>query len=504
MVQEQMKTRNATVKTVRKNALTSGTVQMILDNAGVGLFNVDLQTGESVVSETWKTMIGMDPRSSKPAQEEWLKRVHPDDLQAVQDADMDLLSGKASKSKTVFRFRHLEDRWIWIQSDAGIVEWTGSGEPARLAGTHTDVTAEMVAKEIAEIRNSEQQLILEKSPAATAMFSVDGHLIYCNQVFCDFVGYEFSELEGMPYYRLAKIGNDATVVKRLLELQANQREEFEFECKFRCKNGTYRTGLVSACRTEDHSGFSKLLFQSIDISERVELEQQKDHFLSTVSHELRTPLTTIVGALKMLDSGSLGEMSGGMNRVVKLAQKSGDRMMTLVSDLLDLQALQAGEVVYDLQAIECDALLEEIQRKGEPLLRTEQRLQLDTGEGAELRVSADARRVVQILDNLVSNAIKFSPPAGKITLSAYQEGQEIVLEVSDEGIGIPEEQRDRIFDRFKQVNSSDTRAEQGIGLGLTICKMLVEAMNGSIGFRGREKGGTTFWVRLPAVLRDAA
>ena len=261
---------------VQSSYLSLDVVQTILDNSGVGLFNVDLRTGVSVVSSTWKTMIGMDPNSSRPPQAEWLKRVHPDDLEKVKEADAALLAGQVDKSKTVFRFRHMEERWIWIQSDAAIVEWTSTGEPARLAGTHTDVTAEMVAKEIAEIRNSEKQLILERSPASTAMFSLDGMLLYCNQVFCDFVGYSSAELSGMPYYRLAKFDSDPVVVGKLLALQADELSEFEFECKFLRKDGSFRTALVSACRTEDQTGHVKLLFQSIDISERIELEHQKD------------------------------------------------------------------------------------------------------------------------------------------------------------------------------------------------------------------------------------
>ncbi|NRB05781.1 MAG: PAS domain-containing sensor histidine kinase, partial [Rhodobacteraceae bacterium] len=422
---------------VQSSYLSLDVVQTILDNSGVGLFNVDLRTGVSVVSSTWKTMIGMDPNSSRPPQAEWLKRVHPDDLEKVKEADAALLAGQVDKSKTVFRFRHMEERWIWIQSDAAIVEWTSTGEPARLAGTHTDVTAEMVAKEIAEIRNSEKQLILERSPASTAMFSLDGMLLYCNQVFCDFVGYSSAELSGMPYYRLAKFDSDPVVVGKLLALQADELSEFEFECKFLRKDGSFRTALVSACRTEDQTGHVKLLFQSIDISERIELEHQKDQFLATVSHELRTPLTAILGALAMLEGGSLGEFDDSVLRVVKLANKSADRMNSLVSDLLDLQALQSGEVTYDLLPIDCESLLEEMGQIAQPMLREDQSLVFDVEGGPDLHVKADVKGIVQILENLLSNAIKFSPRDGKIEVTAKQDVSDVVLEVADNGTGVP-------------------------------------------------------------------
>ena len=239
-----------------------------------------------------------------------------------------------------------------------------------------------------------------------------------------------------------------------------------------------------------------------DISERRELDRVKTEFVSTVSHELRTPLTSIRGSLglvgKMIPSG----LPDAIYQMITLAQKNTDRLITLVNDILDFEKLTSNQVRYELETVlvedELTQAVELIQGYADQF-SVEIALKLPA-ESIQIRV--DINRFQQILANLLSNAIKFSPPSGTVTLKAVKTDTGVYIAISDEGEGIPEEFRDKIFAPFSQADSTTTRKIGGTGLGLSITKKLVEDMNGSIDFETTTNTGTTFWIFFPSVDDD--
>lgn len=231
-------------------------------------------------------------------------------------------------------------------------------------------------------------------------------------------------------------------------------------------------------------------------AERRALSQVKDDFLAVVSHELRTPLTSINGALRLLDSGVSGSLSEKTGELVRLALRNGERLQHLINDLLDFSKLSAGKL--ELAPVPCclNALIDEAISGNGPMAQ-EYRVTLRNGYGRPLPVVLDPLRMCQLLDNLISNAIKFSPAGGRVTISVERTGPDwLRLTVSDQGDGIPAAFADRLFDRFAQAEHGTMRAVSGTGLGLAICKELVELMGGHIGFYNQS--GAHLWIELPA------
>lgn len=235
-----------------------------------------------------------------------------------------------------------------------------------------------------------------------------------------------------------------------------------------------------------------------DITERRQIDRMKTEFLSTVSHELRTPLTSIIASLGLLESGRLAGNPQRIQELIQVAHRNSNRLLKLINNLLDLQKIAARKMTFKSDPVDVQALLEEAIRS---LLAYADSLEIELEllPGPPLlRVFGDRDRLMQVLHNLISNAIKFSPPREKVALEARRQGDKVILVVADHGQGIPDEFRGRIFDQFTQADPSKTRAAGGSGLGLSIAKGLVEGMKGSIRLETKLGAGTTFFVELPA------
>ena len=319
-------------------------------------------------------MVGVPCNADIFALDEWLERVHPDDLKKVQAADEAMLTGAAPRSKTTFRMRHEAGHYIWVQSNAGVSARDTSGMPIRISGVH------------------------------------------------------------------------------------------------------------------------------IDVSEEMERERAKDEFVAMISHELRTPLTSVLGALKMVNSGSLGDIPGPIGNLLQLAQRNSNRLLHLVNELLDFKSLESGTLTYEMTKLNAREVASDATLSMEGYLQDGQKIKLTAPDGdAPLYLEADVNRLQQIMANLLSNAAKFSPADSEIELELSQDGDMLQFAVRDHGEGVPEELAGRMFQRFTQAKTGEKRKFKSTGLGLSICKQMTEGMGGQIGYFNNEDNGAAFWVRLPAV-----
>ena len=234
-----------------------------------------------------------------------------------------------------------------------------------------------------------------------------------------------------------------------------------------------------------------------DTTERRALDRMKDEFISTVSHELRTPLTSLRAALGLVTGGALVQRPEKMQQMLEIALGNTDRLVRLVNDILDLERISSGK--SELQLAMCSA---------EDLLQRASALQAAAAAKAGIHLTlkpssarawADADRILQTLTNLISNAIKFSPAGSEITLSARAlDDTEALLEVSDRGRGIPADKLETVFERFQQVDASDSRAMGGTGLGLAICRSIITQHGGRIWATSTPGQGSTFHLTLPS------
>ena len=233
-----------------------------------------------------------------------------------------------------------------------------------------------------------------------------------------------------------------------------------------------------------------------DITERREVERAKDEFTSVVSHELRTPLTSIRGSLGLLESGVLGPLPEKGQRMVEIAVENTDRLVRLINDILDIERIDSGEIDMHRQPCNAPELIERaIQGVAQVAAEAQVRLVADARPAA---LVADPDRVLQTLTNLISNAVKFSPPDSCVCVSSELRDHEVLFQVSDEGRGIPADRLETIFERFQQVDASDSREKGGTGLGLAISRTIVERHGGRIWVESEPGAGSTFSFALPA------
>ncbi|MGH2971937.1 MAG: sensor histidine kinase [Gaiellaceae bacterium] len=234
-----------------------------------------------------------------------------------------------------------------------------------------------------------------------------------------------------------------------------------------------------------------------------ELIRLRDEFVAVVSHELRTPLTSIIGYLELLDDEEAGELTAEQQSYLAIVQRSTARLVELVGDLLLVAEAERGPLALDLTQIDIAELVEHAVDAARPAADA-RRIVLQLELGASGSVAGDRMRVAQMLDNLVSNAIKFTPADGRVTVRAGQRGSDAVFEVADTGTGIANADRERLFDPFFRSREANAKAVPGTGLGLTITKAIVDAHDGTIEIEDTPGGGTTFRVWLPIGERIAA
>jgi signal transduction histidine kinase len=240
--------------------------------------------------------------------------------------------------------------------------------------------------------------------------------------------------------------------------------------------------------------------QQQNMARREDLDRSKDAFISNVSHELRTPLTSISGYLELIEDGALGPLSDEARHAIDVIGRNADRLRSLVEDLLTLSAYDTAGIALDRGPVDLWRVVEDCHGALLPTLagRT---LQIELRpSSAPTDVDADRTQLERVVLNLLTNAVKFTPDGGCVTVEAEQAGDEVALTVSDTGIGIPREEQDRVFSRFFRSSLSMASEIQGTGLGLALTRALVEEHGGSVEISSEEDRGTTVRVRLPAAV----
>ena len=234
-----------------------------------------------------------------------------------------------------------------------------------------------------------------------------------------------------------------------------------------------------------------------DLSARREVDRLKREFVSTVSHELRTPLTSIRVALGLLAMGSAGELPPEAAKIVDIAERSTERLVSLINDIIDLERAEGGHLKLKIAPVKARIVIDRAIEAVSSLAAREQMALVP--DAIEDEVAGDAERLTQVVVNLLSNAVKFAPRGTKVAVSAVREAAFVRFSVTDEGPGIPEHARRMIFEPFRQIEGSDSRRQGGSGLGLSICKAIVEQHGGNISVTSSPTGGAVFQFTIPAV-----
>ena len=352
------------------------------------------------------------------------------------------------------------------------------------------------------LRESESRLrsIFENAIESIITFDTRGSVRSINPAGELLFGYAAKDLIDQPWHRLLPMdaqqdfqnafarylecGSDE-LIGSTREMEAVRSDGMQFPIEV----------AISAVRTD-----SGLLFTAIvhDLTERRRVDRMKNEFISTVSHELRTPLTSILGNLALLQGGVAGDLPQTCRPLIESAHRNSERLLKLINDILDIEKIESGQLPIKLKAQGLlPLLIQAIDSNRGYADSFGVKLTLITPTLTECWAKVDADRLIQVLNNLISNAIKFSPAGETVEVHlTCQEGQAQFL-IRDRGPGIPESFQDQIFQKFAQADASDTRQHGGTGLGLNITRALVQKMRGRISFNCPPGGGTEFLVALP-------
>lgn len=310
----------------------------------------------------------------------------------------------------------------------------------------------------------------------------------------DIIGANWSLLLAEPYRtmqdsyhrKFLKTGH-ISVLGRTQEVVGQRKDETTFPLEF-------------AAGEMNIGGERKFTCIARDITDRKQAEKSKAEFISTVSHELRTPLTSIKGSLGLIRSNAAGKLPDKLKSMFDIAYSNSDRLVRLINDILDVEKISAGKMEYQIQPLNISHLLEQAVEAHQGYAdenKIQFRLSLSTPKA---EINGDGDRLMQVLANLMSNAAKFSPENDIVDISIETFQNHYRISISDNGPGIADEFREKIFERFSQADSSDTRQKGGTGLGLNITKSIVEFHGGTIDFKSEIGKGTTFFIDLPKLI----
>jgi PAS domain S-box-containing protein len=362
-----------------------------------------------------------------------------------------------------------------------------------------DITERKLAEEAIKASERKIRTIIENMLVGLMIITKDGIIESINPASSRMFGYKPDELSGR---HIMSVFHDSTLFS--VE-DANDRQNFldnlwqhsfnrigEFEALK--KNMEPFPIEISLSELEAGDG-TRILANILDVSERKEVERLKKEFVSTVSHELRTPLTSIRGSLTLLSVGALGILPEQAKKVVGIAERNTIRLITLINDILDIEKLESGKLDMVFDTVQMSNVFE---RSAESVkaFAEQNGIRLEMMP-TNAQAFADGDRLVQVVVNLCSNAVKFSPKGAAVTIVCEENPNFLEVKVIDRGRGIPAKYKNLLFQRFQQVEASDARKKGGTGLGLAICKGIIEAHGGEIGVESEEGKGSIFWFKIP-------
>lgn len=371
----------------------------------------------------------------------------------------------------------------------------GSGKPLNVPLKGDDEVAQLdttfhgMAEALAEA-NSKQLALLDN--AADVLCSLDEHLVLLRvSASCERVwGYVPEEVTGL---RLVQILEKESAAKttRQAEEHIKAKSQGAFDARVVRKDGRIIDVVISSF----WSTSERALFCVVrDVTREREFERIKQKLMDTVAHDLRSPIASIRAVLESLALGVMGKLSDNAVKRVRGAEGSADRLLRLINDLLDYDKYESGQFTLNLQSHSIQEIAYSSIVSIESLIEAKH---LATNvEGTDFAVNVDADRLTQAMVNILSNAVKFSPDGGTIKIITRQKNNYVLVEIADQGPGIPDDYKSHVFERFKQVES-EAHKHKGTGLGLPIAKQVVEAHEGQIGVRDNDGGGTIFWFTVP-------
>lgn len=477
--------------------------QLAVRGSTDGIWDWHIAAADTYYSPRFRSLLGYENEALPDRFDIFIERnLHPDDKASVQKS-LERHLQDWEPYDVSHRLLTRKGEWRWFRARAQ-TQRDRSGLPVRMTGSISDISALKQAEAALEASAAHTQLILDNVMDGIVTINEFGIVQSFNQAAERIFGYSASEMLGCNIKMLMPppyTEQHDTYLQNYLRTGHARIIGVGREVKGLRKSGDVFP--MELAITEIISD-EKLLFIGMvrDITERKRVEKLKSEFVSTVSHELRTPVTSIRGALGMVAAGTVGELTPPAAKLIGIAQKNCDRLSLLINDLLDMEKMAAGRMSFDMRVCEVLPLLVQAIEANQPYGdQFGVKFVLSANVEFPVHIKLDSQRFIQVLSNFLSNAAKFSPTGGvvELLLSPNFEAKVVRVAVRDYGPGISAEFQKRLFQKFSQEDSSDTRQKGGTGLGLAISKELVEGMGGAIGFMSENNQGATFFVDFPLV-----
>jgi two-component system phosphate regulon sensor histidine kinase PhoR len=369
----------------------------------------------------------------------------------------------------------------------------GSDEIGVLARAFNTMS-ERLAGQFQQLEHDRQQLRTVLSGMVEGVVAIDAgqRILFANDRAGELLNFSQDRVVGRKLWEVVR----QRAIQEVIQKAAEQAEPYRAELDG--QDGAFKSLAVYVARLPGSPPLGAVLVLQ-DTTELRRLERMRRDFVANVSHELKTPLSVIKVCVETLLDGAIDDIE---NRTAFLEQieEQGNRLHALILDLLSLARIESGAEVFDFKPVRMGPLIRECLERHRA--RAEAKSQvletLSTNGTGEVVAWADEEAVAQILDNLIDNAVKYTPVGGRIQVRCRAEAGQVCLEVEDSGIGIPERDLPRVFERFYRVDKARSRELGGTGLGLSIVKHLVQAMNGTVTAASQLNRGSTFTIRLPS------
>ncbi|MBE7177020.1 MAG: PAS domain S-box protein [Mucilaginibacter polytrichastri] len=480
-------------------------IKNILDIVGEGIGITGPDGKITYTNEKARAIFGISPetaleRSSTSA--EWVNRrvdgsALPDEEHPVSIA----LNTAAPVYNRVLSVESSDGRQRYIRMNATPIK-NALGSITGAIGSFADITdsynlqAES-ARLVTLLREKEETLRLTIEASRLGAFSLDLHTgeVILNHYGRVMYGFGKDEVIG-PEDGFAMMGEDEHRIRTAINKAVNENTPFEEEYRITRKTDGSLLWVRSNGRVLLSDDGSTLRFYGTiaDITEQKEEEKRKSDFIGIVSHELRTPLTSLNGYVQILAIRARKSGDMAVFDIANRAQRQVDRMRTLISGFLDVARIGEGKISLNPERFDAGELLKIIHEESSASYPTHQ---LVFEPVSELFLHADRDKIEQVLNNLINNAVKYAPPESVVTVHCSAMDDMVRFTVRDEGTGIAAQDSPYIFDRFYRVNNKDTLRIQGFGIGLYICREIIELHNGKIGVESEPGEGSTFWFSLP-------
>jgi two-component system cell cycle sensor histidine kinase PleC len=513
-------------------------LEKALDRGRCGLWDWDVSRGHIFWSRSMFDMLGMAPQDDLLSFGQMTDRMHPDDprLDRLVEA---MMRGSEMAFDREFRIRHDDGHWVWLRARGELTRAPGDHAP-HLVGIAIDITEQKLADERTQQADMRLRDAIENISEAFVLWDADNRLVMCNSKYQQFHNLSARVLHaGTRYDDVVRNAKEPLVRTRVSVNENDPEAGSTFEVQLedgrwlhinerRTKDGGFVSVGTDITPLKNHeerlidserelmdtvrdlkrsrATLEHQAQQLVDLAEKYAMEKTraeaanrtKSEFLANMSHELRTPLNAIIGFSEVMESGLFGPI--GSTKYLEYARdinQSGQYLLDVINDILDMSKIEAGRIMLDIEECRFAAIFQESLRIVAPRA-AEDDIEITTDVACDPVIQGDKRALKQVMLNLLTNAVKFTPRGGSVAVALTANDHHVQVTIADTGIGIPAQDIEKLGEPFAQVENQFTKTRSGSGLGLAISRSLVELHGGLLTIDSEEGVGTTVQVTLPA------